>query len=153
MNKATIILVLMLGFAAATSVAASEIYKWTDEDGNTQYGDRPAEGAERLTAIESRQTNNGHVRALTQARLDRKATAAEKAVAAAAEEQSEEELRAEAQERAGQCKTYRGRLESLITSRRMYREDENGERVYLADDEMVAARAKVQSQVEEYCSS
>ena len=89
---------------------------------------------------------------MVQTRRDNRA-AADEAAANEPQGPSEEELRAEAKERASQCTSFRGRLEKLITSRRLYREDDNGERVYLGDDEMQAARAKVQSQVEEYCSS
>lgn len=153
MKKLTPIFILFLALAATHGAAAGEIYMWTDADGNTQYGDRPVEGSVRMTAIESSGTDNNQVNAGTQARLDRQEAAEEEKVARLAQEASEAELRAEAEKRAGQCDTYRGRLEKLITSRRLYREDDNGERVYLAEDEMTAARAKVQSQVEEYCSS
>ena len=153
MKKLTPILILFLALAAMHGAAAGEIYMWTDADGNTQYGDRPAEGSVRLTAIESHGTDNGRVSANTQARLDRQEVAEEEKTARRAQEASEQELRAQAEERAGQCKTYRGRLEKLITSRRLYRDLGNGEREYLAEEEMTAARAKVQSQVEEYCSS
>ena len=147
----TTALILILTIVA-TSATAGEIYMWTDKDGNSHYEDRPTEGAIRLTSIESKSTDSSRVQAMVQARQDNRAAADE---AAANEQQgpSKEELRAEAKERAGQCTTFRGRLEKLITSRRLYRQDDNGERVYLGDDEMQAARAKVQSQVEEYCSS
>jgi len=147
----TTALVLILAIVA-TSATAGEIYMWTDEEGNSHYEDRPTEGAIRLTSIESKSTDNSRVQAMVQARRDSR-TAADDAAANEPQGPSAEELRAEAKERAGQCMTFRGRLEKLITSRRLYREDDNGERVYLGDDEMQAARAKVQSQVEEYCSS
>jgi hypothetical protein len=41
----------------------------------------------------------------------------------------------------------------MLTSRRLYREDGNGERVYLDDSQIDEARAKAQSDVEEYCNS
>jgi hypothetical protein len=41
----------------------------------------------------------------------------------------------------------------MLTSRRLYREDENGERVYLDEAQMQSARDRVQSQVEEYCGA
>ena len=153
MKKSTKTLVLMLAIGIAGSAAASEIYQWTDEDGNTQYGDRPSEGAVRVTAIESRPTDQSRVRAAADARRARTADANEVAALVANQGPSEEELRAEARERAEKCTTYRGRLQKLITSRRLYREDENGERVYLGDDEMHSAREKVENQVDEYCSS
>jgi hypothetical protein len=153
MKKFIPTLILLLALTVMHCATAGEIYMWTDEDGNTQYVDRPAEGAVRLTTIESHGTDNDRVSANTQTRLDRQEVAEEEKVARRAQEASEQELRAKAEKRAGQCNTYRGRLEKLITSRRLYRDLGNGEREWLAEDEMTAARAKVQSQVEEYCSS
>ena len=151
MKKSTSALILILGLTASIGVTAGGIYKWTDADGNTQYGDRPTEGAVRMTAIESRQTDNGQVQANTQALLERKA---EDADAAANEPQgpTPEEQRAAAKEKADKCQTYRGRLEKLITSRRLYRHSADGEREYLDDEQMRSAREKAQNQVEEYCS-
>lgn len=151
-RTSTTALILTLTLIAASSAAAGEIYMWTDEDGNAHYEDRPSEGAIRLTSIESKSTDNSRVQAMLRARRDSRA-AADEAAANQPQGPSEEELRAAAKQRAGQCMTFRGRLEKLITSRRLYRQDESGERVYLGDDAMQAARAKVQSQVEEYCSS
>jgi hypothetical protein len=43
-------------------------------------------------------------------------------------------------------------LQKFVVSRRLYREDENGERVYLDPEETQAARDRVEGQVEEFCS-
>ena len=63
-----------------------------------------------------------------------------------------EELRAQALEREEKCATSKARLQKFLTSRRLYRQEENGERVYLDEDEILAARESVQNQVEEYCN-
>lgn len=145
---------LMLTAAMAGGAHASEIYKWVDEDGNVHYGDRPTgePGVERM-AIASRPTNRENVDSGVAARLEREAQREESREAAAAEKQRDEELQAEAAERAEKCTTYRDRLQKFLTSRRLYREDDNGERVYLDEGQMQSAREKVQEQVEEYCSS
>ena len=65
----------------------------------------------------------------------------------------ETERAAQAKERDEKCATYKARLQKFLTSRRLYREDEYGERVYLDEAEMLAARERVQGQVEEYCGS
>ena len=155
MKKSTKALVLLLAIGAVGSAAASDIYQWTDEDGNTQYGDRPSEGSVRVTDIESHPTDNSRILAAAEARQVRQTDAAETAAAAAAANPgpSAQELRAEAADRAEKCDTYRSRLQKLITSRRLYRQDEDGERVYLSDDEMQTAREKVENQVADYCSS
>ncbi len=134
---------------------ASEIYKWTDAEGNVHYGDRPAEDveAERLD-IQSRPTDRARVAAVTQARREsRERLLGGAETPDAADQASPEEQRRPAEERAQKCQTYKDRLQTFIQSRRLYREDENGERVYLSEQEMQAARANVQSKVEEYCGS
>ena len=132
---------------------AGEIYKWTDEQGNVHYGDRPtgAETEERL-AITSKSTDPAKVQAQVQARQTARASAAEEE-AAEPQGPTPEELAAQAKERDEKCATYKARLQKFLTSRRLYREDENGERVYLDENEMLAARERVQGQVEEYCGS
>ena len=142
---------LILSVAMASAATASEIYKWTDEDGNVHYTDKPLQPSSERMDIVSHSTDNSAVQAQTQARLDSQATAAE----AAANEPAgptPEELRAEKKQRAEQCTKYRERMTKFVQSRHLYREDESGERTYLDDAEMQKARARVQGQVEEYCN-
>jgi hypothetical protein len=47
--------------------------------------------------------------------------------------------------------SYRERLESYLQSRRLYRENESGERVYLDEDEVMTARAALQKKIQETC--
>ncbi|MGH8193784.1 MAG: DUF4124 domain-containing protein, partial [Woeseiaceae bacterium] len=139
--------------AAPGVVAAGDIYKWTDDNGVVHFGDRPS-GADSETVIALNTESGSHRQA--PARIPppalSPATATNGEAAAASQGPTEEELRAEAEKRAEQCALYKERLQKFVTSRRLYREDENGERVYLDEEETVAARAKVQEQVLEYCS-
>lgn len=152
-TKPTICLLLALGVALAGSAVASDIYKWTDANGNVHYGDRPAEdvAAERLD-IQSRPTDRARVAAIVQARAETREQVRTQASADSAEQPSPEELRAAAEERAQKCDMYKERLQTFIQSRRLYREDDNGERVYLSEEETLQARNNVQSKVEEYCT-
>ena len=60
--------------------------------------------------------------------------------------------RAAAEERAEKCASYRQTLQKLVTSRRLYHENESGERVYLDEAEAQAARQRAEDQVNEYCN-
>jgi hypothetical protein len=145
---------MLAGIVAAAPAATGEIYKWTDAEGNVHYGDRPTgAGNEERLAISSSRTDPARVQATVQARQEARTRREESRANAAAGQPSEEELRAEAEERARKCETYRERLQKFVTSRRLYRHDENGERVYLDEAETEAARARVQEQVQEYCGS
>jgi hypothetical protein len=144
--------VLILSAGLASNAAASEIYKWTDADGNVHYTDKPMDPSYEHLAMASRPTDNTSVQAQTQARLERQATAAEEAANAPAGP-TRDELRAEAKERAEKCSLYRERMTRFVQSRHLYRDGENGERVYLEESEKLEAERKVQDQISEYCDS
>lgn len=152
-TKATV-LALLLTLAVTGTVFGSEIYKWVDEDGGVHYGDRPTgEATEEHLTIRSQPTDTGAVQARVDQRQSTQAVRARAKARAEEDQPSPEELRAQTKKRAEQCSTYRARLQKYVQSRRLYRADENGERVYLDEDEMQAAREQVQGKVEEYCSS
>lgn len=138
---------------ASGLTVAGEIYKWTDDNGNVHYEDRPtAESEMERLDIVSRNTDNS----IVQARLDadRKARDAARQVASEAPpEMSKEEIRAEQEARQEKCQSYRDRLEAFLRSQRLYEEGEDGDRKYLSEEEVFAAREKVQGQIEEYCGS
>jgi len=121
------------------TAAASAIYKSIDADGNVFFTDKPISESSEQLEIQF------------QARLQHQATAAEAAANAPAGP-TEDEKRAEARERAEKCSMYKERQFRFTRSRRIYREDSDGERVYLDEQEMGEVRANVEDQIEEYCS-
>ncbi len=144
---------LMLAVTAAGPATAGDIFKWTDEDGNVHFGDVPVSAESEKVAIQSRPTNPARVQAMVQSRADAAAKAAEEQAAATPAGPSPEELQAQADARAEKCSKYRAQLQSFVTSRRLYRHDENGERVYLDEEETQAARERAENQVQDNCSS
>ena len=68
-------------------------------------------------------------------------------------EMTKAEIQAEQKKRQAQCHTYRDRLEDFLRSQRLYQEDDAGERHYLSEDEVIAARLRVEEQIQEYCGS
>ena len=144
---------LMLAVTAAGPATAGDIFKWTDEDGNVHFGDVPVSAESEKVAIQSRPTNPARVQANVQSRADAAAKAAEAQAAATPAGPSPEELQAQADARAEKCSKYRAQLQSFVTSRRLYRHDENGERVYLDEEETLAARERAENQVQDNCSS
>ena len=143
----------VLAMTFAGSAIANEIYKWTDEEGNVHYEDRPTGAAteERLQMTYNR-TDRSDVQRRVQARVDARTAREEAQSVAAAAEQEAAESAAIAAERAQKCEKSRARLESYLQSRRIYRTDENGERVYLDDTQREEARRKAEEQITEFCS-
>ena len=140
-----------LSLAPTGTLLASEIYKWIDEEGNVYFVDRPtgAAGEEHL-AIRSRPTDPGRVQAGVQAQVDDRARSAEEE-GNQPQGATPEELSANAAELEQRCNKYRDRQTQFTQNRRIYRMDENGERVYYDEEEMQAARDNLDGLVEKYC--
>lgn len=158
-RKIALSLATLATLVVGTAIAG-DIYRYTDAQGNVHYVDRPtgAETEERV-AIASRRTDAAAVQARYNSRFgDKPATdGAPAADQGAAEEEPEakktraEKLAAQ-RERQQKCQSYRDRMETLMTARRLYREDESGERRYLEENEIQDARDKTQQLIEENCS-
>ena len=138
---------------ASGLAVGGEIYKWTDDDGSIHYEDRPVGTTDmEHVDVRSRNTDNTVVQARVDA--DREARAASRKVASEAPpEMTREEIRAEQQARQEKCQQYRSQLESFLRSQRLYKEDDAGERQYLSEDEIMAARSRVEGQIQEYCGA
>jgi hypothetical protein len=138
--------------ALSASALASDVYKYIDADGNVHYVDRPSgEPSEVRLAITSKPTDHSVVQARVQARVDARNAARE--AATAPEQQTPKEARAEREKRQQECQSFRDRLERFVQSRRLYRENEQGERVYLDEEQTRAARDRVEQQIQEHCDT
>lgn len=149
-------LILATAVAAVLGTApvmAGDIYRYTDAEGNVHYVDRPtgASDEERL-AISSRPTNPQQVQARVAARYGERSNDADDTAEAGEKPATRAERAAAAKARADQCQKYRDQLETYVTSRRLYRENKNGEREYLDDKEVQEARTKTEELIVEYCN-
>lgn len=143
---------LLVALTGPATTVASQIYKYTDADGTVHYVDRPTGAAtEERVAIISQPTDRAAVQTRVEGRLDRQQAAEDARTARADARQQEAAARAEREQRAQKCQEYRSRLETYVQSRRLYRQGEDGERIYLDDAEREAARQKVEELVAEYC--
>lgn len=153
-SKRLLLLLTAFALTMGGGAMASEIYKSVDANGNVQYGDRPS-GAEatELVALTYRRTDASSVQERVAAHGEAEAARQEKRTAAAEDKKTAAEEAALAAEKQKKCETYQARLESYVQSRRLYREDANGERVYLDEDETNAARQVVEERIAEHCTS
>jgi hypothetical protein len=144
----------MLAIAVSTAAYADEIYKWTDEEGNVHYEDRPSGAAseERLQFSYNR-TDNSAVQARVQTQRDATSNRRQARQDAAGERQTAEESRAAAEEKQAQCKSYRAQLKTMLESPRVYREDDSGERNYLDEAAKAEARSKAEELIKETCGN
>jgi len=155
-SKRLLVLIAAFAMTIGGGAMASEIYKWVDEDGNVHYGDRPAttNGASaEVVALTYRRTDSASVQERVAAHGEAEAAREEKRSTRADEKKAAEKQAAEAEAMQKRCDTYRARLETFVQSRRLYREDDKGERVYLDEKETNAARQKVEELIGENCTS
>jgi len=151
MLRKTAILFTTAAFAFSASAVAGEIYKWVDEDGNVHYEDRPTgEDVERV-AVVSNNTTNSSVQRGIDARRAYESARADARTAKEEEKRKAEEIAKIAAEREQKCADSRARMERYLQARRLYKEDENGERVYLDDAQVMEARSQAQEDIQAYC--
>ena len=154
MNRHLYAVAITLTLAVSGIAVAGDIYKWVDEDGNVHYGDKPVSNGSERVAIESRPTDRARVQSQYQAAAQ--ARAENRDARAQADEEgrkAEEELRAQADERRQKCEASRATMQKFVTSRRIYTQDESGERVYMDDAQLQAARERVENYINEYSNN
>lgn len=155
-RKQLLIMVAMAATLVSTTTLASDIYRYTDADGNVHYGDRPsgADAEQRVAVASTRSRSSSAQRPSPATNAAPAAAAAEAAPAAEPVEKkmTRSEKIAAKKERDEKCASYRTKMETLVTSQRLYREGDNGEREYLDESQVQDARNKVQELIEKNCS-
>ena len=150
MIRKTMIMFTTAALMFSGAALSGEIYKWTDEDGNVHYEDRPT-GAEVELVAFTRSTDSSSVRASIDARRANETARADQRSKRDEDAQEEAEKQLAADQRVERCKESRTRMETYLTSRRLYKQDEAGERVYLDDSQIMDARSKAQDDIQKYC--
>jgi hypothetical protein len=150
MIRKTMIMFTTAALAFSGAALSGEIYKWTDEDGNVQYEDRPTVENVELVAFSSN-TDSAAVRASIDARRANEAARADKRSKRNEESQETADAQLAADQRVQKCEESRTRMETYLAARRLYKEDEAGERVYLDDSQIMDARSKAQDDIQKYC--
>jgi len=149
--RSVLIVITIASLWVCGAALAGEIYKWTDEDGNVHFEDRPlGDDVERLKVI-SNNTNNDSVRASVDSRHEREIARTEARTQRDKDQQAAAEAKAEAEQRHVKCQESRTRMQTYLKSRRLYKQGDAGERVYLDEDQTMQARADAQEMIQKYC--
>jgi Domain of unknown function (DUF4124) len=150
MSRLPAITVLIL--AGALSVARADVYRWTDDQGVTHYSDEWVPGSVLIKTVKPHP-----------ATADSPARSADQKSLTAGNNRISSELSDQANARAVQqdvakardslCKAAKDRYMRAIQSRRVFKEDKNGEREYLSDAAADAYREQARKDVQERCGS
>lgn len=136
---------LVVTILLANALFAAEVYRQVNPDGTVTYSDRPPSDSAETITINTR----APVPPPTPAAEEPDNAPAAPAAESEPPQPTPEELAAE---RAANCAAARERNERYQMSRRLYRSLPNGEREYLSDEELDAARAGAAADVEQWCN-
>lgn len=146
--------IIALALTFSSGAFANEIYKFTDANGNVHYTDRPSgDSNEERLQVSYNRTDNSAVQERVNTRRDFEAKRDEARSEAKSAKQAAEDERAAAEAKAARCADYRQKMKSMLEARRVYREDEKGERVYLDDVARAEARSKAEELIKENCGN
>lgn len=153
---AKFLLFLTLAAVAGQAAAEKEVFRWVDENGTVHYSDRPMDPRAQSTGITFQPTDQARLREneLRQWEQDQKAEADQRDAEQQQPAEDAMEANRKAQEeriRQLECNAARERFETYTTAPRLYESLPGGERRYLTDDELDAARAQAESDVESWC--
>lgn len=129
--------------------------KWVDEHGEVHYSDHPPKNQ---TNVEQLHFPDKPGAPPADNPYGRKSTAEMEAdfqrakAARDQEEKKEEKDRADAQTRQANCAGARNNLRLMEQSRRMFKMDQNGERVYMDDNQRQQQLDAAQQAVNQYCN-
>lgn len=149
MNQKNLILTLLLAVAPCVAMGAS-VYKWTDENGITHFGDRQPVGAnsETVNVRSGTSSGNGNSTSSPQERLNELQEQQQE------EADRKEETAVEAarrKQREANCENARSNL-NVIASNARIRVEEDGEMRYLAPEEIAEQRTKLEAIAADNCA-
>jgi hypothetical protein len=157
MRRTTLALVLAL----LPILAQAQLYKWVDENGRTQYSDRPPPAGIKAELVTKGKVSPAPQAAPVGAPGAAKGGAANPAARelefrkrqiSAEEAQKDEEKKAkEQQAKQENCDIARARLKSLEDGGRILKYDKAGERQYLSDEEIEKEKGPARQRVEQSC--
>ena len=136
----------------AAGPAAADVYKFKDDQGNVLYTDKPATlPAERLN-IQSQKTDTVAVQSRQQDELKRLQDADKASQPAASDSRDQQQATQSSEtQKADQCVKARQRYDSYMSSQRLFEQGADGQRRYLSDDELTAARASAKASMDVMC--
>jgi hypothetical protein len=143
----------MAGVLTCVCAQAGDVYKYTDERGNTLYTDKPMPGAERVTTVAPRPPEAAaRSYAAQQSATNNQLASSNQRIAEGQDNQRVASNVAKdlAASRAERCKAARDHYTKTIQSMSMYRE-KDGKREYLSEAELAQARVDANRNVETIC--
>ena len=148
MRRTELLATLLLCLVSAA--AAAEVYKWVDEQGKVHYGDRPPGQGTPSDRLVLPPAPSADAEIVERAFMRRRLL---DAFEAERREQQQTQAEADAAEREleSRCARIEQQLVRFKRANVVYTEDENGERVYMSDDQRARAADRARDWIAEHC--
>lgn len=134
----------------ACGVAQAQVYKWVDSKGVTHYDQKPPEGTNSKELQLHDGLQPGAAPAPGSADWQERSRAFNERQAKRASDAAKQAADREKQE--AQCKSMTGQLAQMRTARRFFNNDENGNRVYMDDQQRDAMMAQREQEYNQKCN-
>lgn len=145
---------LLVGSLCASPPAEANVYKWKDVQGRVHYTDKPPPPDGTLISIEPTwYARRDGAPPPARAAAPSSATAPDASTPAADAALRNAVQSDVANVRTEQCKKAQERYQNYVVSRRLFKEGEKGERIYLTDAELTEARLNAKREMDETCAA
>lgn len=138
--------------AGALTLARADVYRWVDEQGQPHYSDQWVPGS---VVIKTAKSHPAGADTVTASAEQKSLTATSNRISAQLQEQ--DNARAVQEDKArnleARCKSAKDAYMRAITSRKVYKDEKDGTRTYLSDEEADAYREQVRKAVQDACGS
>ncbi len=145
-------LLFLFGLMAAQAAVAADIYRWTDDNGQVHYGERPPEqGAKRLD-MPSTEAPPGSTDAAAAERRARQKRLLDAYTYEREQDEAEREREDErARQLAQECQRLQRHWRRLAYAGPVYIKGDDGERHYLNDDQRAAEMERLRPAYRQAC--
>ncbi|MBL1275362.1 MAG: DUF4124 domain-containing protein [Ectothiorhodospiraceae bacterium] len=149
MKKFLLLIAISLACASSFS-SAGKIYKWTDNDGNTHYGERPPGNNAKQIKVPKSTPNRAKNPVTSQEATKRLLDAIDKE--RKDKNEAKDKMAKEKARKDKNCSTAKRRVASLKLGGRRFEVDEQGERSYLSETEIQKRLVAAQKTKAEWCT-
>ncbi|HEY5703816.1 MAG TPA: DUF4124 domain-containing protein [Gammaproteobacteria bacterium] len=139
----------MLCCLLCTMVSAAEVYKWEDEQGRVHYSHKPPDdGADAIEIKPHHEADQATLKRIEKNEKLLRVYEEERQIS----KQEAMEARKEEEERRKQCTRAKKALDNLEYAGRLYRLNENGEKVFLSEEERNNEKQAIRKQMKKVCA-
>ena len=147
--------VTLLFFLLVPPVNHAGVYKWIDDNGKVHYSDMPVttQPSVEMNVNDSAPAPSSHGGIDQMSREEKRERLLQSMQEDRIEKQEQrEKQRALKQQNKVKCNRYRDQMRHYERASGLYRLDENGERVYISDNDRAKATKNLQRKIRKYCN-